>query len=376
MRKLTQEFVEKEFNRNGYKLKDSYKGNNIPMLCLKNGYMGYMSYVGLQSNKKMCLFGFNNPYWKDNVKTCILNKYGDIDIISIDKIAKSHKNRILITFRCECGEISKKLFDYNRQKDKYFLCRKCMIKKRGSNHRKDINVCLDYFKKRGYTLINPPDTFTRTDMLLAIDKNGYIGKINYNKLKSGRNIGVFTKSNKDNYIANVNTYCKLHGIPITALGFSENQRWSRVGIKFKCTCGNTFETSISSFQNGKTQCDKCAKSISRFELYTKTFLEKNNINYIYQYCFNSCRDILPLPFDFYLKDYKKIIEVDGQQHFKPVKFANITDNEAILQFEYVKKHDYIKNEFCKKNNIELLRISYKDFVDGSYKEKIIQFIKE
>ena len=80
------------------------------------------------------------------------------------------------------------------------------------------------------------------------------------------------------------------------------------------------------------------------------YLIENDIKYESEKTFNDC--LSPknnkLPFDFYLQDYNLIIEFDGQHHFKPI-WSN---------FETIKLHDKIKNEYCRNNKIELIRISY------------------
>jgi very-short-patch-repair endonuclease len=61
----------------------------------------------------------------------------------------------------------------------------------------------------------------------------------------------------------------------------------------------------------------------------------------------------PLRFDFYIPDKNTIIEYDGEQHFRPSeKFGG-------TKFEVTKENDRIKNEFCEKNGINLIRIHYK-----------------
>ena len=62
-----------------------------------------------------------------------------------------------------------------------------------------------------------------------------------------------------------------------------------------------------------------------------------------------------LRFDFYLNKYNTLIEFDGQQHFRPVDFFNGEEGFRLTQLR-----DNIKNEYCKNNNIPLLRISYKE----------------
>ena len=78
-----------------------------------------------------------------------------------------------------------------------------------------------------------------------------------------------------------------------------------------------------------------------------------------------------LRFDFYIKnnDIDYLIEVNGIQHYKPIDFFGGIDG-----FEYQKKRDEIKRNFCKKNKITLLEISYLEIKDNSYKQKIFNFI--
>lgn len=66
-------------------------------------------------------------------------------------------------------------------------------------------------------------------------------------------------------------------------------------------------------------------------------------------------------FDFYLPDYNILIEYDGEQHFKPVDFASKGLEWATKIFEYNQIKDKIKNDYCKDNNIRLIRIPYWDF---------------
>lgn len=87
----------------------------------------------------------------------------------------------------------------------------------------------------------------------------------------------------------------------------------------------------------------------------------NNITNIHSYwnlfflTFDDCRDINLLPFDFYLPDYNLCIEYDGIHHFEINEYFGGVD-----RLKYTKKHDKIKNIYCKLNNIKLIRISYKD----------------
>ena len=77
--------------------------------------------------------------------------------------------------------------------------------------------------------------------------------------------------------------------------------------------------------------------------------------------FKDCIYQAQLRFDFYLPDYNCCIEYDGIQHFKRTNFSH--DN-----FEERQKRDEIKNQYCKDNNIVLIRIPYTDLdlIDRQY----------
>jgi hypothetical protein len=88
----------------------------------------------------------------------------------------------------------------------------------------------------------------------------------------------------------------------------------------------------------------------------KEFLDEKNINYEREKKFETCinKQKNKLPFDFYLIDQNVCIEYDGQHHFNSVsKYGG----ESFLK--KVQHHDKIKNNWCKQNNIKLIRISYK-----------------
>lgn len=82
--------------------------------------------------------------------------------------------------------------------------------------------------------------------------------------------------------------------------------------------------------------------------------------------FNDCKDKRVLPFDIYLDDYNVLIEYQGEQHYKPVMFSSETLEEAIEKFEYTKKHDAIKEQYCINNNIPLIKIPYWEFDNLQY----------
>lgn len=104
---------------------------------------------------------------------------------------------------------------------------------------------------------------------------------------------------------------------------------------------------------GKNRCPMCKSS--KGEDVIKNFLKENSIKFIPQKRFKDCKCILALPFDFFLPLHNICIEYDGELHFKAVKYFGGEDKLQKTQI-----NDKIKTEYCKKNNIPLIRISYKD----------------
>jgi len=138
-----------------------------------------------------------------------------------------------------------------------------------------------------------------------------------------------------------------------------------VNMSFVCQCGRKFKTSFHSFKYAnKRRCNICSNSISKSELKVLRYLENNNIKTLTEYSFDDCRNIHPLPFDFAVFNNNKpiyLIELDGQHHYYPVKFGGCSNQEALKRHLQTKRHDSIKNQYCKDNNIPLLRIPYWEF---------------
>lgn len=135
----------------------------------------------------------------------------------------------------------------------------------------------------------------------------------------------------------------------------------------KCDCGNVVHR--TSHELKRFYSCGCLQNKSIMEEYVKNILNENEIEYIPQKRFNDCRDIFPLPFDFYLPKYNITIECDGVQHFEPVEHFGGEEYLKVVQ-----AHDQIKNNYCLVNNIKIIRLPYTlSFED--IKNKILDEIK-
>jgi len=103
-----------------------------------------------------------------------------------------------------------------------------------------------------------------------------------------------------------------------------------------------------------TGCPICKES--KGERAIRLFLETNKINFISQYKFDNCKNIRPLPFDFYLPDFNICIEYQGEQHYINKNFFG-----GEVKLKYVQSNDNTKKQYCLQNNIKLYTIPYTNF---------------
>lgn len=128
---------------------------------------------------------------------------------------------------------------------------------------------------------------------------------------------------------------------------------SDVKLFLKCNhCKCEWMPVYYNFTHNNSGCPNCRKS--KGELTIIKYLKEHNIKFLQQKTFNNCKDKKLLQFDFYLPEHNICLEFDGSQHFISKKIWGGDNNLKLIQ-----KHDEIKNKFCIENNINLLRINYK-----------------
>lgn len=121
-------------------------------------------------------------------------------------------------------------------------------------------------------------------------------------------------------------------------------------IEIECIKNHKHEMVFKKFLEGR-RCPRCCES--KGEKMIEKILNSLNIEYIQQYKFDGCELKRRLPFDFYLPKYNCCIEFDGTQHYYISDFFGGLD-----KFISTVISDTVKNEYCKKNNIKLIRIPY------------------
>lgn len=125
-----------------------------------------------------------------------------------------------------------------------------------------------------------------------------------------------------------------------------------------CDCGNKIIVRGSNLKTGATKSCGCIKTSFAEEVIEK-LLKDNNIKYQKEYTFkNFYTPKKGVPrFDFAIFDDNdkllKLIEYDGEQHYKNVQPWNGEEG-----LKYRQELDKLKTKYCKEHNIKLLRIPY------------------
>ena len=193
-----------------------------------------------------------------------------------------------------------------------------------------------------------------------IEYNGYIEKVKIicpihgvfeqaaNSHINGNGCGLCSNNKKFTKEYLLNEFHKLHNdkyeydIPEI---FNIHTR-----INIKCKNHGWFKQRIRKHLMGRG-CRICNNSNS--ENLIQKFLIDNNIKFKRNYSYKDCAYINVLFFDFYLPEKNCCLEYDGEQHFVKFRWEDDEDKLIIRQ-----KRDEIKNEYCDKNNIRLIRIRY------------------
>lgn len=115
-------------------------------------------------------------------------------------------------------------------------------------------------------------------------------------------------------------------------------------------------------------CELLDMSESKGEARIKKFLKEHKINFTFQKKFKRCKNVYPLPFDFYIASQRILIEFNGKQHYKPINFFG--GKEAFKKYQI---NDRIKKQFAKKYGYKLIVISYKQEknIENILKKKLI-----
>ena len=244
-------------------------------------------------------------------------------------------------------------------------CPKCAIKNNGS-YSKLTNRKVDEWMTQNKKQFKRIGEYTGYDNnisfeCLTCNNTWDVSFSNVKKIKQC----PYCYGNKKLTSEDVDSWLSDNNIPLERIG--EYVRYHDHTLMRCLKCEHTWGASIAHIKSGKG-CPNCASSKGEIAIYN--ILKKYGIEFKKEYKFEDCRDKLPLSFDFAILnkgDVALLIEHDGLQHYKAIGYFGGEEG-----FKVIQRRDKIKNDYCERNNIRLLRIPIWEFdnIEGILKKEI------
>lgn len=268
----------------------------------------------------------------------------------------------------------------NGQRCKPCFMKELNIKKRKTHEtfEKEIREALD----EDYTVVSSYKSNDKHVTILHTVCNQTFSATPYNLLR-GRGCPVCAGNQKGNTEEFTKIVKELVNEDYQVLGEYVN---IQTHIKMKHTvCGYEYMVTPQNFKAGR-RCPKCNESKGERELgllLQKTlpkYIQEKRVVIQAQYKDNGCRNKETLRFDYAVLDEEKnpilYLEYDGEQHYKPVCFNGISEEMARERYMENKERDGIKNMYCLRQKIPLIRIPYwqaKDMENALIK-RIVRYV--
>lgn len=284
--------------------------------------------------------------------------------IYVDRVGKTYgyltvlekldtKPKIKWRCRCHCGEIVEKRSD---SLDNESMCKKCSnLYAKGALYSPTGKIHSSIMDERG----NVYGRLTVEDLDIAAnqDKNarGVLWRCRCECGKTKSVLGTQLRQGSVKSCGCLHSTLEEVGTRYGNLTITkriENSSAGKIKYLCQCDCGTFCKVVGSDLRGGNQTSCGCVKSKGEAKIIS--LLRNNHINFYKEVNFDGCRDELQLPFDFKVEneDGVYLIEYDGKQHFSE-EYA-----WSSFSFEKTKKHDEIKNEWCKQHGIPLIRIPY------------------
>ncbi|MCH4169483.1 MAG: hypothetical protein LKF42_09520 [Streptococcaceae bacterium] len=275
-----------------------------------------------------------------------------------------------LLFLCPCGnEFFTTFYKFkNRNKRQCNNCGRKNISKNSSLTLATVKQFIEIDSKSGCKLLSTEYKDAHQKLLIKCKcGNQFFTKFNHFKSSNQRqckSCGFIILANKRKLDID---YVK-HTLNLKNCKLISDYKNSNTKIEIECSCGNHFETLFSLFRdydvNTCRSCREKNKSRSKGENKIENWLIANNILYKTEFTFKDLKIKKKLRFDFAILNddlsLKLLIEFDGKQHFGRGCFSSDI-NKMEKNYKQTIYSDKLKNEYCLKNGIQLLRIPFFEY---------------
>jgi len=369
------ELVNIELNNSIRNSKFIYKCKNCNQMITKEGKYLYRAnhmpphncYLNLDYNFKVTKKELEQRliFLKENYDK-------DFKLIDFTKewFLKNFKTRSKTKIKLQCNKhpeyVTKTTINNFLNDSGFFGCKICAAEKMQNNYKMNIDKIKENLNKLPTHFKYPNNHWfeknyknSNTKFSIYCTKHYFLNKnMSIARIRNNNNPCPFCSNRLINYEDFIERATKIHFNQYNYLiskydWYNNYTNYKKFKIKIHCKkCDSIFEQKIINHLDGYG-CPFC--SASKGERKVRYFLEKNNINFEYQKVISKNKKIKFI-FDFYLPEQNIAIEYDGEPHYKAVKYYG---GEKGLKER--QNRDKLKNQYCKENNIKLIRIPYWEF---------------
>ena len=279
------------------------------------------------------------------IKEFVNNLGGKVTNIECIRTTNGRK-RYWVTMNCTiCGKLIRKCWSY---KSEYFCI--CSNHTKGSNKRVSYTEVKNFIEQYGCKLLSTEYVNTCTDLLIQCS----CGNTFYRTFANFKSGSHTCRNCTNNRLRNMfrtpqdEVYEYVKSIGLSCLSDYVN---SNEPLTLLCSEGHKFKRSYSVLKSSH-ECPICKGSVGLQQVIE--WLSSHNIEFESEISFPNLLGMggKPLHFDLGVRDINNnyvLIEYDGEFHFSP------SQSES---YEIIRVHDSIKNIYCFKNNIKLIRIPF------------------
>lgn len=320
--------------------------------------------------------GIKKEKWNEETIQKYLDDNGyDLKLIKIFWLQKSYQKQKWVTLKCKNDNHPEyDIWWNNLKRDReidynYGECPECKYDRTGIitwNKEKVIN----FYNNFGLEITEFESEWKDVDKCLTcIDENNYKFRRSITSIKQSIENGQSNSSFRFNKLnpyslENIKTFIKNNKLEYEIVddvykGIKAKHKFNYIGNDLPTSIDTIFYTTIDGFVNGGTRHPYFG--MPKAEWIFKELLEEYNVSYEFQKSFKDLKNQTLLFFDYYLTDFELMVELDGSNH----TFS-----------KYTITNDKIKNNYCIKNNIDLIRIKYNNENLKDFRDRCVKFLDE
>jgi hypothetical protein len=284
------------------------------------------------------------------------NNQNGYKVLEIKIVEKSYQKQLWAFVKCANLDHEGYWVWWNNFVHGYY-CKQCYYENYNIT-KWDKSKVISFYEQFGLKTININEWCDVDTPIFCEDNIGFKYHISITNLKHRNEIDTKFHTSNQYSLDNIKLFCNLYRSDYELIsdkynGIKAKYIWKYNGEFYNNKYYNReFICTADCFINGFVKHPGLTRS--KLDLEIRKYLNKYNINYVTEKSFDGCVDKGKLHFDFYINYNQQewCIEADGNQHTMVVEqWGGLKGLQDRI------RKDNIKNEYCRNNNINLIRIS-------------------